>query len=33
VRRHVLAASGVELEWEIRRLGVPLPLPPVEPGQ
>jgi UDP-N-acetylmuramate dehydrogenase len=25
VRRRVLAASGVTLHWEIRRLGVPAP--------
>ena len=28
VRRRVLAATGVRLEWEIRRIGVPASLTP-----
>ena len=28
VRRRVFAASGVTLEWEIHRIGVPSPYPP-----
>jgi len=32
VRRRVLAATGVKLEWEIRRIGVPAGKPEVVPA-
>jgi len=33
LRRRVHAASGVTLEWEIKRIGIPGPANPLVPGE